>query len=127
MTVGEPTIDAQHQRLLAQLNRVIDAMIHGPASPEVAEAVKFFGDYANEHLAYEEAYMARRGYADIEEHKRWHQNFRDTYNLFKEKLESGTEPELILMQMEVYLGKWWTEHIQHEDHKYYEALGPATE
>lgn len=125
MTVGEEMIDSQHQRLLAQLNKVIDAMIYGEASQEVASAVAFFGQYADEHLAYEEAYMDRRGYAAIEEHEKWHQEFRDTYADFKQKLEGHVTPDNLLMEMEVYLGSWWTNHILHEDKKYYEALGPA--
>lgn len=125
MTVGEPTIDAQHKRLLAQLNAVIDAMIHGPNSKEVADAVAFFGKYADEHLAYEEAYMIRRKYSGLAEHLKRHQDFRDTYQRFKMKLADEVTPDRLLTEMEVYLGDWWTEHIRHEDKKYYEELGPA--
>jgi hemerythrin-like metal-binding protein len=124
MSVGEMTIDVQHQRLLSQLNKVIDAMIYGAASKEVAEAVDFFKEYVDDHLIYEEDYMARRGYAAIDEHEKKHQDFRDTYQTFHDKLTSGVTPDNLLMEMEVYLGNWWTEHILHEDKKYYEELGP---
>lgn len=127
MSVGEATIDAQHQKLLTQLNVVIDAMMYGSASHEVASALDFFKQYVDEHLAYEEAYMAKRGYSHIEEHEKKHQEFRATYQSFKDKLQNGITPEDLLMQMEVYLGDWWTGHILHEDKKYYEELGPAPE
>jgi hemerythrin-like metal-binding protein len=123
MSVGESTIDAQHQRLLSQLNKVIDAMVFGEASKEVAEALKFFEQYINEHLAYEEDYMQRRGYRDIDEHKKKHQDFRDKYADFKKKLDAGTTPESVLVEIEGFLGEWWLEHIGHEDRKYYLALG----
>jgi hemerythrin-like metal-binding protein len=126
MTVGQAAIDAQHQRLLAQLNKVMDAMIYGVTSEEVASAVTFFKEYVDEHLAYEETYMARRGYKEIEAHEKKHQEFRDTYQTFHDKLVSGTAPADLLMEMEVYLGDWWTGHILHEDKKYYLELGPAT-
>lgn len=125
MTVGEPTIDAQHQRLLAQLNTVMDAMIYGATSEEVASAIRFFKEYVDEHLAYEEAYMARRGYTDIVEHEKKHQNFRDTYQSFHDRIAEGGTPASLLMEMEVYLGEWWTGHILHEDKKYYLELGPS--
>lgn len=125
MTVGEPTIDAQHKRLLAQLNAVMDAMIYGATSEEVSSAVNFFKEYVDEHLAYEEAYMARRGYTDIAEHEKKHQDFRDTYQSFHDKLVAGVTPASLLMDMEVYLGEWWAGHILHEDKKYYLELGSA--
>ena len=125
MSVGENTIDAQHQKLLAQLNKIIDAMFFGEASKEVAEAVHFFEAYVNEHLQYEEKYMERRGYADIEEHKQRHEDFRKKYANFKHTLESGQASETTLIEMEGFLGHWWTEHIGHEDKKYYLALGPS--
>jgi len=123
MSVGEIVIDAKHQKLLAQLNKVIDAMVFGAASIEVAEALGFFEHYVSGHLAYEEAYMQRRGYNDIVEHKKKHQKFRDTYADFKKKLDSGATSTNTLVEMEGFLGQWWIEHIGHEDQKYYLALG----
>jgi hemerythrin len=125
MSVGEDTIDAQHRRLLAQLNKVIDAMASDATSEAAAEALRFFEQYVAEHLAYEEAYMQRRGYAEIEEHKKQHQAFRDTYAEFKMKLESGAAPFAVIVAMEEFLGEWWIHHIGREDQKYHRALGDA--
>lgn len=123
MSVGENTIDAQHQRLLSQLNKVIDAMVFGAGSKEVTEALSFFEQYIKEHLAYEEDYMQRRGYHDIDEHKKKHHVFMDKYADFKKKLDSGMTPANVLVEIEGFLGNWWIEHIGHEDRKYYLALG----
>lgn len=125
MSVGESTIDAQHKKLLGQLNKVIDAMIFDTKSHEITEALKFFEEYVDEHLLYEEEYMKRRGYADIDNHKKKHDEFRATYADFKNKVASGVTPADVLMAMEVFLGQWWVEHIGHEDKKYYIALGKA--
>ena len=97
----------------------------GATSSQVVEALRFFEQYVNEHLAYEEAYMQRRKYQDIEEHKKKHQDFKNAYADFKGKLESGVTPTTVLIEIERFLGKWWTEHIGHEDQKYYLALGNA--
>lgn len=125
MTVGENTIDAQHRKLLSQLNTVIDLMVFGATPKEIAEAVGFFERYINEHLAYEEEYMKRRGFTEIEEHKGKHQDFRTKYAEFKDKLNDGSTSTAILVEMEAFLGRWWIEHIGHEDKKYYLALGAA--
>jgi hemerythrin-like metal-binding protein len=122
MSVGESTIDAQHQKLLSQLNTVIDAMALGSNSAEVANALKFFEQYVNEHLAYEETYMRRHEYAELDAHKKAHEGFRRKYAEFKKQFDSGTTPFLLLVDMEGFLGQWWIEHIGHEDRKYYLAF-----
>ena len=123
MSVGEPTIDMQHQKLLKQVNTVIETMVFGAHSDEVTEALKFFEQYTNEHLSYEESYMERLGYADLAHHKQKHQDFRKTYEAFKEKVQAGKTPDAVLVQMEQFLGTWWIEHIGYEDQKYHATLG----
>lgn len=123
MSVGEPTIDAQHQRLLAQVNKVIEAMVFGINSKEVAEAMSFFDSYINEHLTYEENYMQRRSYLDLDKHKQKHQDFRKKYAEFNEKLKAGKTSSELLIEMEEFLGNWWLSHIGYEDKKYHDALG----
>ena len=122
MSVGESTIDAQHQRLLSQLNKVIDSMMLGVSAQEVTEALHFFEQYVKEHLSYEEEYMRRRGYQGIEEHIEKHDDFRNKYLQFKNRLESGSTPTDVLVEMEEFLGQWWVGHIGHEDRKYHLAL-----
>ena len=126
MSVGEKTIDAQHQRLLAQVNTLIDAMFFGKMSAEVTEALSFFETYINEHLAYEEAYMQERGFSDLEEHKRKHEVFRDKYKNFKSKMASDAIPDAALIEMEGFLGQWWVDHIGHEDRKYFLEFGSTS-
>ena len=122
MSVGEPIIDAQHQKLLAQLNKVIDAMVSDVGSKEVVDALAFFEQYMNEHFSYEEKYMLEHSYAELEEHKKKHQSFKDKYSDFKNKLDAGTTPGQVLIGIEEFLGEWWLEHIGHEDRKYYLAF-----
>ena len=123
MSVGEKTLDAQHQKLLAQLNKVIDALSFGPSSKEVDEALHFFEEYVTEHLTYEEDYMQRRGFHDLEVHKAKHQVFRDKYKDFKDKLASGKLSTNDLIHIEQFLGRWWIEHISYEDQRYHQTLG----
>lgn len=126
LSVGEATIDTQHQKLLAQVNELIDAMVYGADSKEVASAVAFLGQYADEHLVYEEAYMERLGFKDLAHHKTIHDDFRKKYSEFKTRLEAGKTPENVLIEMEGFLGQWWLGHIGYEDRKYHEALGDTS-
>lgn len=127
MSVGEATIDAQHQRLLSQVNALIDAMVYGAVSEQVTEALRFFERYIDEHLTYEEEYMRRREFSDLEEHVALHNDFRAQYADFKSKLASGTTPDSVLIDIEKFLGNWWVEHIGHEDRAYFLELGSPVE
>lgn len=122
MSVEEGNIDHQHQKLLDQLNKVIDAMVFGVDSKEVHEAVNFFDKYCKEHFSYEEHYMKEHSYPYIEEHKNKHQEFSGKYIVFKEKLNSGMSAEQLITEIETYLGKWWIEHIGKEDQKYHSFI-----
>jgi hemerythrin-like metal-binding protein len=123
MSVGESTIDSQHQKLLGQLNKLIAAMAFGVSSSEVTEALSFFEMYVDEHLEYEEKYMKRRKYFDLDKHKLKHDDFRIKYVEFKKKFNTKNEPLNVLIEMEQFLGKWWLEHIGFEDKKFFIALG----
>jgi hemerythrin-like metal-binding protein len=127
MSVGEATIDAQHQKLLKQVNAVIDAMAFGATSTQVTDALGFFEQYIDEHLSYEEQYMQERNFGDFDHHVALHQSFRDKYADFKAKLASGQTPNDVLIDIEEFLGGWWVDHIGHEDHKYFLALGASNQ
>ena len=119
MSVGEKSIDAQHQRLLTQVNNVIKAITFGIDSDEVASAMDFFDKYINEHFTYEEVYMLKVGYPGLAMHTKIHHQFVENYNNFKKKFDSGVSKEEIILEIERYLGQWWIEHIGQEDKKYY--------
>ena len=59
------------------INKIIEAMVFGINSKEVADALSFFDQYINEHFSYEEDYMQRHSYADLDKHKIRHQDFRN--------------------------------------------------
>lgn len=119
MSVGEVNIDHQHEQLLEQLNKVIDSMVFGVKSKEAKEAIDFFDKYFKEHFSYEEEYMSKHNYPEIIEHKKKHQEFIDKYLIFKEKLDKGVNESNLITEIEIYLGKWWIEHIGIEDQKYH--------
>jgi hemerythrin-like metal-binding protein len=118
ISVGNDTIDAQHQRLLAQVNKIIDAVALGSNSKELQEVISFFDEYIKEHFSYEEAYMKSINYPEIEEHRKKHYEFITNYNKFKEEFNQNFDKEKLTMEIEVYIGNWWIDHIGKEDKKY---------
>lgn len=119
MSVGEDHIDEQHKKLLDQINKTIIAIVAGVSHEEILKALNFFEDYYEEHFPYEEEYMKKHSYPEIEEHKKRHEEFIKNYLELKEKFKSGASPDSVMVDIEKHLGEWWIEHIGKADQKYH--------
>lgn len=118
LSVGENTIDKQHQALLAQVNKIIEALVFGAHSQAVRDALAFFDTYIHEHLAYEEKYMEENNYPGTAEHTKKHSDFVEKYKIFKQEFDEEKDMALLAMKIEKFVGDWWINHIGHEDRKY---------
>ncbi len=118
ISVGDAIIDAQHQRLLGEVNTLLSYIVSEKNDELVMEAVSFLDKYISEHLYYEEQYMAEHKFPEIEEHKKLHKDFIDHYKIFHEQLKAGVSRETLALDIEQYIGNWWLNHIGKEDHKY---------
>jgi len=118
LSVGENHIDEQHQKLLARVNELLEAILQGEAQEVIADTIQFFDRYAQEHFQYEEEYMRENGYPGLAEHQLQHQGFEKQYKEFKRNLASGMDKEQLALQVENYLGKWWLQHIGEDDKQY---------
>ena len=119
MSVGEKHIDEQHQSLLSQTNKIIDAIASGNHLGVVDEALSFYDKYIDDHLAYEEEYMRKINYPYIDQHIEIHKGFIDTYKKLKEKREVGVSANELIFEFEAHIGNWWIEHIGRADKQYY--------
>jgi len=119
MSVGEEMIDTQHKKLLAQLNKIIEALAFGTQSDELKNAIIFFDEYTKEHFKYEEEYMQKINYPKIREHRSMHNDFVQNYVKFKEEFNQNVPEDKLLGEIEKYIGNWWLVHINKEDKKYH--------
>ena len=118
MSVGDETIDAQHQKLLKEIDVLLSAFITNSSDMKISEAINFLSAYITEHLAYEESYMEKHHYPEIEFHKSLHRNFIDHYELFKKEITNEIPKQELISEIAEYIGKWWLQHILIEDKKY---------
>lgn len=123
MSVGNSTIDAQHKRLVLQLNKVVDSMLLGIVTDEVFETLNYFEKYIEDHFAYEENYLRQRRYKDLEGHIQLHRDFKDKYEALKYSLNSHSTPANALPGIERSLAELLIEHVKYEDRKYHRTLG----
>jgi hemerythrin-like metal-binding protein len=116
LSVGDESIDAQHQSLIAMINDLDEALQSGNAQPVLADMVQRLKEYAQEHFASEEAVMERAGYPDLAGHQREHIDFIRRVSQFDKDCRSGA----CTLNQEVleFLKTWLLEHIMGTDMKY---------
>ena len=119
-SVGDEVIDAQHKKLLAQINKILDAVVFGVEANDVqAKMIPFLDQYIKEHFSYEEEYMKKIGYPHLDEHVKMHGDFIQMYYKFKSEFNDGTNKDKLISDIESYVGEWWINHIGKEDKKYH--------
>lgn len=118
LSVDDPVLDGQHQLLLEQVNRLLDALAGEIDLTALHETVDFLDRYIAEHFTSEEAYMRRHAYPELSIHQEMHQRFTLRYEQLKERLFKTGPSEELLISLENDLARWWVDHIGNADKKY---------
>ncbi len=119
-SVGEPTLDNQHKKILALVSDVYEAVERRDDDATVRRVLKELSRYSLTHFRYEEQLMRDCGYAHVAEHSALHEEFRQRSRAWEAEAEFLTARDLLL-----FLKQWWVEHIQSEDKKYMPCFRPA--
>jgi hemerythrin-like metal-binding protein len=130
LSVGEKTIDSQHQKLIAELNDLIKKANEKPSSEqlkEIRDIIHFLDSYGKEHFSYEEKYMARNNYSGLKKHAKIHKAFIKFYAKFEDKFEKmyksndkflAEKLKKLSNDARRFLADWFVNHISKDDHKY---------
>jgi len=118
---GIADIDAQHEELLQQMDRLLEAIGSDPGA--VGRLLDFLGDYATSHFELEERLMEHHGYPAAEAHRQAHASFvrafgRLRYDFDLDGLTEGFS-ELVsqwliewlkghILDLDMTLGRWLT-------------------
>lgn len=122
LSVGEETIDSQHNTLLAQINKLYNEFMKGEEESAIENALLFLDQYIKNHFSYEEDYMEKNNYPGLEDHKKIHQEFIDSYDKFKIEIAGEKYSYALGIRIQKFLGGWWLDHIAIVDHKYAEYI-----
>lgn len=118
-SVNVKEMDEQHKRMIAIINRFFAV---GPADKEgLIKIAKEMCDYANYHLAAEEAYFIKFQYPKAIEHKEQHDAYRAKVTEFTTRLQTE-ETAKVFAAMSEFLGNWWIYHINNSDQQYSECF-----
>lgn len=119
LNVGNAEIDRQHQRWVAILNDLHDALMQNSAQ-EIGQvtinSLQAMLDYARYHFAYEEEWLGKINYPDLVEHRRLHKDFdAQLYDYHRDIRDGKTVLSSKIIKV---LKNWLLDHIAVEDQKY---------
>jgi hemerythrin len=116
LSVGVAVIDNQHQRLLAQINELSEAMKQGKGKEVLGKTLTNLISYTVTHFQTEEKYFDLFRYPEASIHKREHVAFVKKVSDFKEGFEKGKLS--VTIELMDFLSDWLKDHIQGTDKKY---------
>lgn len=116
LSVSVAEIDGQHQKLVAMINDLDDAMRQRKGKDVVGKIIGGLMSYALTHFRTEEKYFDQFGYPDSGAHKKEHLDFTQKASEFKSGFDSGK----LGLSIDVmnFLSNWLQSHIKGVDRKY---------
>lgn len=115
-SVGVPSIDAQHKRLIELINELHQAMLDGAVPEKIKEILNGLIEYTQLHFSHEEKLFAEHEYPDAVAHKEIHDALVGKVMELKTKVDAGEQ--IRGMEVMEFLKSWLTGHILGEDKKY---------
>lgn len=117
---GVEQFDQEHQKLVALVNLMFEAIRDKSTEEVVAQASTELVTYAVEHFAHEEQAMEALAYNDLEAHKEEHAQLRAKAEQFHARI-AQKDPDAAL-EFYHFLREWLTNHILVCDMAYGPAL-----
>ncbi len=115
LSVGDPTIDADHKHLIDLFNQLHDAMSAGKGRDSMDGTLRELVRYTQEHFAREERAMERTRYPEMDAHKAEHRKLIEQVSGLMKEWEAGKSSVTIHTMQ--FLRDWLTNHIKVTDTK----------
>lgn len=117
-SVGFDEIDAQHKQWIQIINDL--HAVFGCGDPQELSRIKVKSlatmiDYVNYHFEFEERFMEKMHFPELETHKQMHARFAGELMKIQADMQSGFQP--LNTQLMSILKNWLEEHILNEDKK----------
>jgi len=115
-SVGIRTIDEQHKKLIALINKLDDAMAKGHGKEAVGDILNELITYCGTHFGNEERLFDKHGYPDAESHKEKHKKMTAKVLDVQRQYKAGKMN--ITFEVMDFLQNWLDKHILGTDKKY---------
>lgn len=118
LSVGIELVDDQHKMLIQRLNDVASAIEAHRGEGEVGKTIDFLIKYTDFHFSEEEKHMTATNYPEFKQHKKLHEEFKDTLNSLEQDFrDDGICPPLVTA-VNTLLMNWLVKHIKGTDVKF---------
>lgn len=117
LSVGIPSIDEQHKKLLFIINDLHTAVSDGRGDAVVSRSLGELVQYAAAHFRYEEELFKQTRYPGDKEHEAEHAELSKKLQALVDKLGTGEKQELSEETLQFVL-RWFLDHTQVSDKKY---------
>lgn len=117
LETGNAQIDAEHQQLIAALNKLLSACSSGKGRDEIGNTMDFLSQYTKTHFAHEELLQIQSKYPDYANHKQYHEGFIQVVSDLSARLKKDGPSIQLVGEINQKLGDWLVNHIKREDRK----------
>jgi hemerythrin-like metal-binding protein len=117
-SVGDSSLDAEHQEILKLIDELYAEMAPGKENPKTKKLLDRLVQYTVTHFQHEERIMQEASYPGLAAHKIEHERMRQRTLELRSDFSQVKATELLR-----FLKHWWTNHIQAEDKSYSPYLG----
>lgn len=122
LRLGHSAIDRDHQKLVALLNDLSDAMEEGHGMDVCGSVLAQLIAYTKTHFAMEEQLMSAHHYPAESAHREEHARLVQEVVAFQAEFEAKTS--ILSVSLLHFLRKWLTHHILESDKALARALAP---
>ena len=116
LETGISKVDQQHQKLVAMVNALYDAMKDGSGQEVLGKVLTGLVDYTRTHFAAEEALMSQFGYPGLAAHKVEHDKLTGQVAELQAQFQSGKAA--LTLKVANFLKDWLSGHILGVDQQY---------
>ncbi|WP_272699334.1 bacteriohemerythrin [Desulfovibrio sp. Fe33] len=122
LSVGVPSIDEQHKRLIALTDKLFQAIMDDVGKTVMGDVLNELADYTTYHFGHEEQLLLEHGYPEdlFAEHQYEHQVLTTkVHELIGEHERNASCLDLTVYE---FLRDWTTEHMKGTDSQYSDFL-----
>jgi len=116
LSLGDKELDEQHE-LFFQFTNELLLNYEDKNNPEaISKVINSLIDFSVYHFSYEEEFLRKNNYPNLERHIALHNSFRDKVKEFKDDLQDGDSK--VMDKIIIYLINWIKQHTYVEDLDY---------
>jgi hemerythrin-like metal-binding protein len=117
-SVGNSSLDAEHQEILRFIDELYSEITVGKEDVKTKRLLDRLSQYTLAHFQHEERVMQEASYPGLAAHKIEHERMRRRTLELRAEFDQVKAVDLLR-----FLKDWWTNHIQAEDKSYSPYLG----